>query len=48
LDLEVDVVKSENEIKVIDIDDLEKVKNIVGEYLYEKIFEVIEEVKKII
>ena len=48
LDLEADVVKSGNDVKVIDTDKLEKVRDIVGEHLYKKIFEVIEEVKKII
>ena len=48
LDLEVDIVKVGNEIKVIDIEKLEKVKDIIGEHLYKKAFEIIEEVKKII
>ena len=48
LDLEADVIKIGNEIKILDIDKLEKVRDIIGEYLYKKAFEVIEEVKKII
>ena len=48
LDLEIDVVKSGDEIKVVDVEELEKVKDIVGEELYKKAYEVAEEVKKII
>ncbi|BFH73886.1 DUF402 domain-containing protein [Sulfurisphaera javensis] len=48
LDLEVDVVKVGNEIKVIDIGELEKNKEVIGEVMYKKILNVVEEVKKIL
>ncbi|BFI74708.1 DUF402 domain-containing protein [Sulfurisphaera ohwakuensis] len=48
LDLEVDVVKVGDEVRIIDLEELEKNKEIIGETMYKKIFTIIEEVKKIL
>lgn len=48
LDLEVDVIKVGNEIRVIDIENLEKYRDTIGEYIYKKINELVEDIKKII
>lgn len=45
IDLEVDVVKLGDEIKVIDMEELEKKKAVLGEELYKRALSVLEEVK---
>ena len=45
LDLEVDVVKKDSEVKVLDLDELEKKKSLLGEELYKKAILTSEQVK---
>jgi RNA-binding protein AU-1 len=48
LDLEVDVVKKENEVKVIDLEELEKKRELLGEELYKKAILTLESVKNLL
>jgi hypothetical protein len=48
IDLEVDVVKKGDRIEAVDLEELERVKNVLGEKLYEKALKTVEEVKKLL